>query len=50
MTVLRKEELIFSDKRAKLLSEYFSGIRLIKYFGWEKYCIDTIMGIREKET
>jgi hypothetical protein len=51
MTKLRKDELVFSDKyssiiffrRAKYLAEYFAGIRLIKYFGWENYCIDIIM-------
>lgn len=33
---MRKDQLIFSDQRSKCISEYFSGIKIIKYYGWEK--------------
>lgn len=39
-----------TDSRAKLLSEYLSGIKLIKYFGWEDMIIQKIMKVRNKET
>lgn len=31
---LRKDQLLWSDKRSKYVNEYFSGIRIIKYYGW----------------
>jgi len=31
----RKEVLVYADKRAKSLSEYIGGIRIIKYYAWE---------------
>lgn len=33
---MRKDQLIFSDQRSKCISEYFSGIKIIKYYGWEQ--------------
>lgn len=32
------------DKRVKLMSEIIRGIRVIKYYVWEKYFIDKIGG------
>ena len=31
---LRRDQLLWTDKRAKAVNEYFSGIRIIKYYGW----------------
>ncbi len=31
---LRKDQLYWSDRRSKCVNEYFSGIRIIKYYGW----------------
>ena len=31
---LRKDQLVWTDKRTKAVNEYFSGIRIIKYYGW----------------
>lgn len=31
---MRKDQLFWSDKRSKCVNEYFSGIRIIKYYGW----------------
>jgi ABC-type multidrug transport system fused ATPase/permease subunit len=33
---LRKDSLFWTDKRSKAVNEYFTGIRIIKYYGWEK--------------
>lgn len=33
---MRKDQLFWSDKRSKSVNEYFSGIRIIKYYGWEQ--------------
>lgn len=43
---LRKEVLIFSDKRAKNLAEYIGGIRIIKYYGYENMVMEKILKIR----
>jgi len=50
MEANRKQEMKFSDSRARYLAEYFSGIKLIKYFGWENMILNKIMGVRNKET
>lgn len=31
---MRKDQLYWSDRRSKCVNEYFSGIRIIKYYGW----------------
>jgi len=43
---LRKDQLFWTDKRTKCVNEYFSGIRIIKYYGWEKLIADKIEDIR----
>jgi hypothetical protein len=42
--------IFFLNRRCKYLSEYFTGIKLIKYFGWEKYAITNILDLRKLET
>ena len=44
---LRKESLFWTDKRSKAVNEYFSGIRIIKYYGWEKLVSEKIDSIRK---
>ena len=44
---MRKDQLYWSDKRSKCVNEYFSGIRIIKYYGWENLVADKIEGIRK---
>ena len=39
---LRKDQLFWTDKRTKCVNEYFSGIRIIKYYGWEQLVTDKI--------
>lgn len=46
---LRKDQLFWTDKRTKCVNEYFSGIRIIKYYGWEKLVADKIEDIRTEE-
>jgi ATP-binding cassette subfamily C (CFTR/MRP) protein 1 len=45
---LRKDQLFWTDKRTKCVNEYFSGIRIIKYYGWEKLIADKIEDIRSE--
>lgn len=46
---LRKDQLFWTDKRTKCVNEYFSGIRIIKYYGWEKLVSEKIEAIRTEE-
>ena len=46
----RKQMLVYSDKRSKSLAEFISGIRVIKYYGWEKFVVKRIQEIRYIET
>ncbi|KAL9655609.1 hypothetical protein ABK040_002272 [Willaertia magna] len=39
----------FKDSRLKLLSELFDGIRLVKFYGWERKFEENIKEIRDKE-
>ena len=32
----------WKDKRSKSMNEYINGIKIVKYYGWENYVIDTI--------
>ena len=45
----RKLSLQYTDARSKALSEFFSGIKIIKYYAWENVVNDKIQSIREKE-
>eukprot|EP01017_Pseudomicrothorax_dubius_P035126 TRINITY_DN4883_c0_g1_i2.p1 TRINITY_DN4883_c0_g1~~TRINITY_DN4883_c0_g1_i2.p1 ORF type:complete len:1425 (+),score=392.81 TRINITY_DN4883_c0_g1_i2:120-4394(+) len=45
----RKSILMMNDRRAKAINEYVAGIRIIKYYGWEKLVENTIEGIRQIE-
>lgn len=45
---MRKDQLFWSDKRSKCVNEYFSGVRIIKYYGWEQLVADKIDNIRKE--
>ncbi|KAI0040096.1 ABC transporter [Auriscalpium vulgare] len=47
---LRKKAMVWTDKRAKLLQELLSGIKVIKFFAWEQPYLERISGFRAKET
>jgi len=46
---LRLKKHRLEDTRIKSLNEVFSGIRVIKFMGWEKSFEKLVNGIREKE-
>jgi hypothetical protein len=41
--------MIFTDKRAKLLQELLSSIKIIKFFAWEDPYLARIQQVREPE-
>lgn len=45
----RKEMLKYTDQRSKAINEFISGIKIIKYYGWEKLVISRIEKIRNHE-
>jgi hypothetical protein len=46
----RQKTMIFTDKRAKLLQELLSSIKIIKLFAWEDPYLARIQRVREPET
>ena len=50
MLGFRKKTMVFTDKRAKLLQELLSGIKIIKYFAWEDPYLERINQVRNSET
>ena len=49
MNTLRKKKMSFTDVRVKLMNEVLSGIRVIKYYAWEKAFNKKISDIRLEE-
>ena len=45
----RRALLPFSDERTKLTSEVLSGIRVIKFYGWEESFMARVLAVRAKE-
>ena len=45
----RKQLLFYNDKRSKALSEYITGIRVIKFYGWERMVQKKVQEIRKHE-
>ncbi|KAL4508323.1 hypothetical protein ABPG72_003627 [Tetrahymena utriculariae] len=37
------------DQRSKKITEYFQGIKIIKYYAWEKWVVSQLQNIRLKE-
>jgi len=46
---MRRKVLKFSDLRVKMMNEVLSGIRIIKYYAWEKPFAKEIGKLREQE-
>ncbi|KAG6850713.1 hypothetical protein H0H93_009871 [Arthromyces matolae] len=46
---LRRNSMMWTDKRAKLLQELLGGMKIIKYFAWETPFLSRIFGYRQKE-
>lgn len=38
-----------TDKRTKLLQEFFEGIRIIKYYAWERFAHKRVLEVRDRE-
>ena len=45
----RRKTMQWTDKRAKLLQELLGGMKLIKFFAWEKPFLRRIAGYRKRE-
>ncbi|KRX00810.1 P-loop containing nucleoside triphosphate hydrolase [Pseudocohnilembus persalinus] len=48
--VVRKNILYWKDKRSKTVNEFFSGIRIVKYYAWEEVVRKRIEHQREQES
>ena len=46
---IRIEKFKIQDKRIKMLNEILTGIRVIKFFGWEQSFQNMVAKIRAKE-
>jgi len=47
--MLRAMIMVQSDKRAKAITEFFSGIRIIKYYAWENMVTKKVSDIESKK-
>jgi ABC-type multidrug transport system fused ATPase/permease subunit len=50
LLLFRQRTMLFTDKRAKLLQELLSSIKIIKFFAWEDPYLARIQQVREPET
>jgi ABC-type multidrug transport system fused ATPase/permease subunit len=46
---LRRNSMVWTDKRAKLLQELLGGMKVIKYFAWEEPFLKRIEDYRRRE-
>lgn len=46
---LRRKGMMWTDKRAKLLQELLGGMRVLKFFAWERPFLERIFGYRKHE-
>eukprot|EP01040_Poterioochromonas_malhamensis_P013766 gene13766-15176_t len=49
LNYLRRKKVLFTDIRVKLMNEVLSGIRIIKYYAWEKAFAEKVTLVRDKE-
>eukprot|EP00760_Papus_ankaliazontas_P035045 PhM_4_TR7594/c0_g1_i4/m.47713 len=45
----RKQAMVYCDERIKMISELVNGIRIVKFYSWEKSSLDQIHNVRRKE-
>jgi ATP-binding cassette subfamily C (CFTR/MRP) protein 1 len=45
----RFQSQAISDVRTKLLQEFLDGIRILKYYAWERFALSRVNEIRQKE-
>ena len=46
---LEKENSQLADKKSKIINEYISGMKILKYYGWETISEEKILGIRKDQ-
>ena len=39
----------YTDGRIKLMNEILNGIKILKFYAWEKAFLEQVLGYREKE-
>jgi hypothetical protein len=49
MFQVRGKLLKYTDERVKLTNELLQFIRAVKYYSWENFIVNRILGAREKE-
>jgi len=47
---IRKSLMKYADRRSKMINEYFTGIKIIKYYAWEDMVTKNIADNRAKES
>ncbi|XP_028827470.1 multidrug resistance-associated protein 1 [Denticeps clupeoides] len=46
---LQEIQMNYMDGRIKLMNEIFNGIKILKFYAWEKAFLEQVLGYREKE-
>ena len=46
---LEKENSKLADKKSKIINAYISGMKILKYYGWETISEEKILGIRKDQ-
>lgn len=46
---LQEIQMKFMDGRIKLMNEILNGIKILKFYAWEKAFLEQVLGYREKE-
>uniref|UniRef100_A0A4W5M0D8 ABC-type glutathione-S-conjugate transporter n=1 Tax=Hucho hucho TaxID=62062 RepID=A0A4W5M0D8_9TELE len=46
---LQEVQMKFMDGRIKLMNEILNGIKILKFYAWEKAFLEQVLGYREKE-
>lgn len=42
-------QMKFMDGRIRLMNEILNGIKILKFYAWEKAFLEQVLGYREKE-
>ena len=46
---IRRRTVAITDERVKLMAELLAGVRLVKFFGWERAFADRVAAVRARE-
>ncbi|KAI0371903.1 multidrug resistance-associated ABC transporter [Pilatotrama ljubarskyi] len=49
MLTQRKKGVVLTDQRVRMTTEVLAGIRLLKYYAWERFYAHKVSNLREKE-